>query len=297
MVINNIFRITRAESLTISVCPVLFAGGLALKTDIRSRILLGFCFCTAIFLQMSANLINDYCDWKKGVDNDASLKMPSLLQKGKVPSWHYAIGIAVTGICGALSGVVVCGMTSWFLLLPGAVCLLVAALYSAGGNPLSHFALGEVVAFVFFGLVPCSGTFFAMTGSWEMPVVLASVMCGLFAASIMSVNNLRDIESDAIAGKRTVAVVLGERGAVKFAKVLALCAFCSAALFTARYVGWIFGLGVVTVFPFLKRIRIIRFSPNSSKVNATIRNMGIVEFSFVVLLCVVYILRRCDSEM
>jgi 1,4-dihydroxy-2-naphthoate octaprenyltransferase len=111
-----------------------------------------------------------------------------------------------------LAGLALAALSSWWLVAVGAVCIVAAWTYTGGPIPYGYRALGEVFVFVFFGLVAVVGTTFAQTRSVEPLAVAASVPVGLLIVAILVVNNLRDIAGDAAVGKRTLAVLVGERG-------------------------------------------------------------------------------------
>jgi 1,4-dihydroxy-2-naphthoate polyprenyltransferase len=118
------------------------------------------------------------------------------------------VAFAVAGV----AGVVLAALSSWWLLAVGAVCIAAAWTYTGGPLPYGYRALGEVFVFVFFGLVAVVGTTFVQTRTVEGLAVVAAVPVGLLITAILVVNNLRDVEGDAVAGKRTLAVVVGDRG-------------------------------------------------------------------------------------
>ena len=112
----------------------------------------------------------------------------------------------------AVAGLVLAALSSWWLVAVGAVCILAAWTYTGGPLPYGYRALGEVFVFVFFGLVAVVGTTFVQTGSVAGPGVRGVGAVGLLIVAILVVNNLRDIAGDTAVGKRTLAVLLGERG-------------------------------------------------------------------------------------
>src|SRR4051794_41265977 len=111
----------------------------------------------------------------------------------------------------AVAGLARAGVSGWWLVAVGAVCIVAAWTYTGGPLPYGYRALGEVFVFVFFGLVAVVGTAFAQTGTLDPLAVAAAVPIGLLSVALLVVNNLRDISGDAAVGKRTLAVLLGER--------------------------------------------------------------------------------------
>ncbi len=110
----------------------------------------------------------------------------------------------------AVAGLGLAAATAWWLVAVGAACVLAAWFYTGGDKPYGYLGLGEVMVFVFFGLVAVIGTTYVQTETWEWPALYAGVGIGALACAILVANNLRDIPTDAVAGKRTLAVRLGE---------------------------------------------------------------------------------------
>jgi 1,4-dihydroxy-2-naphthoate octaprenyltransferase len=137
---------------------------------------------------------------------------------------------------GALAGLALVVLSGqWWLLLVGVAALAAAWFYTGGRRPYGYSGLGEFVAFVFFGPVAVAGTTLVQVGEVPLDAWLAGVLAGLFAAAVMLVNNIRDRAQDAVAGKRTIAVRLGDRGARILFAVLLVGAYVVLAYFAALY--------------------------------------------------------------
>ena len=148
---------------------------------------------------------------------------------------HVLLAAAVAALAACAAGLVAVVITGrWWLIALGATCLVAAWGYTNGRHPYGYRGLGELAAFVFFGLVPALGTQYALSGSITVTGVAGSVICGLLSVSVMMVNNLRDLEDDAAHGKRTLMVRIGS-GKGK--------CWCMRAL------GWAAGLTVVFAMP------------------------------------------------
>ncbi|AXK45835.1 1,4-dihydroxy-2-naphthoate polyprenyltransferase [Brachybacterium saurashtrense] len=163
-------------------------------------------------LQIGVNYANDYSDGIRGTDDDrvgpfrltgSGAARPATVKRAAVGS------LALGGLCGL---VLIAVAQIWWTLVVGAAAIAAAWFYTGGKKPYGYLGLGELFVFVFFGLVAVNGTAYAITGTASWVAVLASVAIGLLAVALMLTNNLRDIPTDALAGKRTLAVRLGERG-------------------------------------------------------------------------------------
>ncbi len=164
----------------------------------------------SLALQIGVNYANDYSDGVRGTDTDRV--GPTRLVGSKLAT-ATAVRIAAL-ICfgiAAVAGLALAAMTSWWLLAVGAVAIAAAWFYTGGAKPYGYRALGEISVFVFFGIVAVVGTTYVQAEQILPQAVVASVPVGLLACALLVVNNLRDIDTDAGSGKRTLAVVLGER--------------------------------------------------------------------------------------
>jgi 1,4-dihydroxy-2-naphthoate octaprenyltransferase len=164
----------------------------------------------ALALQVAVNYANDYSDGRRGTDTDRV--GPMRLVGSGAASAEQVLRAALTAFAVAgVAGLALAALSSWWLLAVGAVCIAAAWTYTGGPLPYGYRALGELFVFVFFGLVAVVGTTFVQTRTVEGLAFVAAVPVGLLIVAILVVNNLRDVEGDALAGKRTLAVVVGDR--------------------------------------------------------------------------------------
>jgi 1,4-dihydroxy-2-naphthoate octaprenyltransferase len=165
----------------------------------------------ALLIQVGTNLTNDYFDFKKGADNADRLGPVRVTQQGLIkPGTVLGAAIACFALA-ALCGVYLIGVGGWPVLAVGLASILSGYLYTGGPYPLAYHGLGDAFAFFFFGPVAVVGTYWVQVHALDALPVLASVPVGLLTAALLVVNNLRDIPTDTRAGKRTLAVKLGER--------------------------------------------------------------------------------------
>jgi 1,4-dihydroxy-2-naphthoate octaprenyltransferase len=201
----------RPRTLPAALAPVLVGTGAAAALD-------GFRLSTALLalvvalaLQVAVNYANDYSDGTRGTDADRVGPM-RLVGSGAASPRAVLVAAMLSFAVAAVAGLVLAALTSWWLVGVGAVCILAAWTYTGGPIPYGYRALGEVFVFVFFGLVAVVGTTYVQTGTLEGLAFAVAVPIGLLIVAILVVNNLRDIDGDALVGKRTLAVLLGERG-------------------------------------------------------------------------------------
>ena len=214
----------RPATLAASVAPVLAGtaiavheGGLRWWAGIAALVV-------ALGMQVGVNLANDYSDHVRGADRQRVGPLRAASSGVIDPARVRWAAIAAFGVA-AVAGVAVSLAVDWRLLLLGAACLLAGWLYTGGPRPYGYLGLGELFVFVFFGLVATVGTVYVEIGRITTISVLMGCGIGFMATAVLVLNNLRDIETDAAAGKRTLATRLGRRATLILLLVLVCAAF------------------------------------------------------------------------
>ncbi|MCO7275204.1 1,4-dihydroxy-2-naphthoate polyprenyltransferase [Cellulosimicrobium cellulans] len=200
----------RPRTLPAAATPVIVGSGAAAQVD-------GFAFWPALLalgvalaLQVGVNYANDYSDGVRGTDLDRVGPMRLTATGAARPGQVRAAAFGAFGVAAVL-GLVLCAVTGhWWLVAVGALAILAGWYYTGGRNPYGYRGLGEVGVFVFFGLVATLGTTYTQAGVVTWPSAVGAVAVGLLACAILMVNNIRDIPTDVVAGKRTLAVRLGD---------------------------------------------------------------------------------------
>jgi 1,4-dihydroxy-2-naphthoate octaprenyltransferase len=200
----------RPKTLPASISPVLVGTALALREGKFDPLVFIATLAAAMLLQIGANFANDVFDYLKGADK-ARRGPTRVTQSGLLTPRQMLIGTAVVFVLAALIGVYLVLVGGWPILLIGAISILCALAYTAGPFPLAYRGLGDLFAFVFFGVVAVLGTYFLQTKQFTLMSFIASLPNALFATCIIVVNNLRDIDTDRSAGKHTLAVRIGDR--------------------------------------------------------------------------------------
>ena len=220
---------TRPRTLPAAVVPVLIGSGVALGYDEFSwwRALLAL--VVALALQVGVNFANDYSDGVRGSD-EQRVGPVRLVAAGLAPPRHVLYAAFGCFFAAGVAGLALAAVTSWWLVAVGAACIAAAWFYTGGPKPYGYNGLGEVFVFLCFGVVAVAGTAYVQMNALSWLGLAASVPAGLLACSLLMVNNLRDTGTDTVAGKRTLAVMLGDARS-RVAYVLTLLApFGVAAL-------------------------------------------------------------------
>jgi 1,4-dihydroxy-2-naphthoate octaprenyltransferase len=200
----------RPRTLPAALAPVLVGTGAAAALDGYAPVPALLALVVALALQVGVNYANDYSDGTRGTDAERVGPM-RLVGSGAATARQVLVAAGLAFAVASLAGLALAALSSWWLVAVGAVCIAAAWTYTGGPLPYGYRALGEVFVFVFFGPVAVVGTTFVQTGAVEPLAVAASVPVGLLIVAILVVNNLRDLDGDAAVGKRTLAVLLGDR--------------------------------------------------------------------------------------
>ncbi|HUZ36179.1 MAG TPA: 1,4-dihydroxy-2-naphthoate polyprenyltransferase [Streptosporangiaceae bacterium] len=200
----------RPRTLPAAIVPVVVGSGVAFGYGRFSPWRAGLALAVALALQVGVNYANDYSDGMRGTD-EARVGPVRLVAAGLAqPSRVLAAAFGCFAVA-CLAGFVLAATTSWWLLLLGAAAVAAAWTYTGGSRPYGYRGLGEVAVFAFFGVAAVVGTAYVQMGVVAWLAVAACVPVGLLSCALLVVNNLRDIPSDAVAGKRTLAVLIGDQ--------------------------------------------------------------------------------------
>ena len=200
---------TRPRTLPAAVVPVLIGSGVALGYHRFSAGRALLALVVALALQVGVNYANDYSDGVRGSD-ERRVGPVRLVAAGLAPPRQVLAAAMACFFVAGVAGLALAAMTSWWLLAVGAACIAAAWFYTGGPKPYGYNGLGEVFVFLCFGVVAVAGTAYVQMKEFSWLGLAASVPAGLLACALLMVNNLRDIRTDTVAGKRTLAVMLGD---------------------------------------------------------------------------------------
>lgn len=276
----------RPKTLPVGLAPVLVGTALAAQEDVFEPLRFAAALLGALFIQVGANLSNDYSDARRGADTEDRLGPVRVTAGGLVPPRQVLIATYVTFALAVLCGVYLIAVAGWQLLLVGAASIVAGVLYTGGPRPYGYEGLGELFVFLFFGIVAVAGSYFVQTETLEWEAFALAVPVGLLASAVLVVNNVRDVDTDRRAGKRTLAVRLGrERTRALFAAMVYLA-------YLLAPVTWIFGpLSPWMLLPLLSLplaapvVRTVRSRTDGPSLNEALAQTGRLELVYCVLLC------------
>jgi len=217
----------RPRTLPAAAAPVLIGSVMAAADDAVGWAAAVLALLGALAIQIGTNLHNDHADHARGADTAVRVGPRRVAQAGLLAPGELRRGIVVVFAAAGVIGVIAAILGGWPILVVLAASVAAALAYTGGPRPLGYLGLGDVMAFAFFGPVAVAATYFLHAGAWTIEAIFAGAGPGLLAAAILTVNNLRDMDTDRAAGKQTLAVRFG------------------AGFARAEYVGCIVGAAVV----------------------------------------------------
>jgi len=201
----------RPRTLPAAVAPVLVATALALRDGGYDAPAALACLVFALLIQIGTNFANDYYDFLKGADTAERVGPRRAVASGLITPASMKGAMMGVFIAAFVSGLTLLSYGGWPLLIIGVASIICGVVYTGGPYPLGYNGLGDVFVFVFFGLVAVGATYFVQTGRIWGETLLVGAGIGALATNILVVNNYRDVDTDAKAGKRTLAVRFGRR--------------------------------------------------------------------------------------
>jgi 1,4-dihydroxy-2-naphthoate polyprenyltransferase len=275
----------RPRTLPAAVAPVVAGTALAVYDDSVVWWKAGLAMVVSLALQVAVNYANDYSDGIRGTDDDRVGPLRLVGSGLATPAAVKRAAFLAFAVAGA-AGIALAATTAWWLLAVGAVCVLAAWFYTGGSKPYGYLGLGELMVFVFFGLVAVVGTTYVQTESWGDRIGWASVAagCGVgaLACAILVANNLRDIPTDTGSGKMTLAVRLGDRRTRLFFAVLVGLAVVALGVLAWLTTWWaLLGLGFLV--PAVAALRIVLGGAKGPALIPVLQQTGVAELGWAIL--------------
>lgn len=272
----------RVKTLGAGAVPVVTASALAYPR--MSVLTLLACLIGALGFQVASNFVNDAADFEKGADNDERVGPPRAAQLGLLKPSQLYFGAAVFVALSFLMGIYLVAVAGWPIFFIGVVSAIAAVAYTAGPFPLGYHGLGDLFVFLFFGLAAVLGTFYAHTLMIDQASVVLAIMIGLHAVALIAVNNIRDIVTDKKAGKKTLAVRMGEANSKVYYYFCVFLPYILVVAFSVQ-VGSFFPLLALGTLPVA--IKLANFVANCSDSHSYIKALeetGKLQVQFAFLL-------------
>jgi 1,4-dihydroxy-2-naphthoate octaprenyltransferase len=271
----------RVRTLPAAIAPVLVGTALAGFLHVFHPLRFVAALVGAMFIQVGTNLSNDYSDARRGADTEDRLGPVRVTAGGLVPPGQVLIATYLTFGVACLAGGYLVVVAGWQLLLVGAASILAGVLYTGGPRPYGYEGMGELFVFLFFGVVAVAGSFFVQVRHLNWEAFALAVPVGLIASGLLVVNNVRDIETDRRAGKRTLAVRLGRARARRLFAVMVF----------GPLKPWLF-LPWLTLPLAARVVRVVRNRTDGASLNVALAQTGMLQLAFCTLLAAGLLLSR-----
>jgi 1,4-dihydroxy-2-naphthoate octaprenyltransferase len=281
----------RLRTLPLAVSNILLGSFLAYNQGKFSIIILLLGLATAVLLQVLSNFANDYGDFINGADEKRISKYERVLQSGKISPkqmrWMLIILTLltfVTGISLIIFAANALGTTALLVFFGiGILCIIAAITYTIGKKPYGYIGMGDIAVFIFFGIVGVCGIYVLQTRQWDWHVLLPAASFGLLSVGVLNINNIRDLESDRISGKKTLVVRIGLEKAKIYHTWLILIAVILGIVSTLLDFHSAFQLLYLLTIPFfIMNVYRVRSSKYSGMLDDELRNLSLTAFFFSV---------------
>jgi 1,4-dihydroxy-2-naphthoate octaprenyltransferase len=276
----------RPKTLPAAAAPVIAGTAVAFHDGVFSpgpalAALLG-----ALLIQIGTNFANDVFDYKKGADTHERLGPVRVTQAGLLKPEQVFTGMWGMFGLAVLVGVYLLAVAGWPVVWIGLFSILAGIAYTGGPFPLGYNGLGDIFVFIFFGLVAVCGTYYVQAGTVSAGAIWAAIPMGLLATAILAVNNLRDVETDAKAGKKTLAVRFGVNGArIEYDLMVGGALLCPVLMWlTGNASPWVL-LTWLTLYRAVPLIKLI-YTEKGKVLNKALGGTGRMELEFALLLAV-----------
>jgi len=278
---------SRPRTLPAAVAPVLVGTALASTVGPLDWLAVVAASLGALFIQVGTNLSNDYSDARRGADTEDRLGPVRVTAGGLVPPKQVLFATYTSFGMAVLCGIYLIIIAGPVLLLIGAASILAGVLYTGGPRPYGYEGFGEVFVFTFFGIVAVTGSYFVQRQALEWEAFVLAIPVGLLASAILVVNNVRDLETDRRAGKKTLAVRLGRANTRRLFAVMVALAYPTALIpsLVGSLNAW--PLLVVLTIPIAVALaKTVASHTDGPTLNSALARAGLLELAFCLLLTI-----------
>lgn len=280
----------RLRTLPLALSCIGMGSFLAAAAGKFNSLIFFLCCLTTIFLQVLSNLANDYGDSVNGADHAERTGPKRAVQLGVIGAAQMRNAIILFTLLSFVTGVSLLLVSfgwDWrailFFLGLGLLCIAAAVAYTVGRKPYGYMGLGDASVMIFFGLVGVLGSYYLFTQEVSAPVILPALSCGFFSMAVLNINNIRDIESDKMAGKFSVPVRIGKVNAVRYHWVLLVSGVVSAVFYTILQFGSSYQFLFLLTVPLFMRngLAVSRKAPE--ELDPYLKQMALSTLAFVLL--------------
>jgi 1,4-dihydroxy-2-naphthoate polyprenyltransferase len=276
---------SRPRTLPAAVAPVLVGTALAVSEDEFHPLAFVAALIGSVFIQVGTNLANDYSDARRGADTEDRLGPVRVTAGGLMPPRSVLTGTYVAFGVAVAAGVYLAAVAGPELLVVGALSIAAGVLYTGGPRPYGYAGLGELFVFLFFGVVAVVGSYYVQTEDLTWEAFVLAVPVGLLAAAILVVNNVRDLDTDRRAGKRTLAVKIGRpRARLLYGAMLAVSFVAPPLVPILGGLTWWLALPLLSLPLVPSLYRAVATRTDGASLNGALAGTGVLLAAFSLLL-------------
>jgi 1,4-dihydroxy-2-naphthoate polyprenyltransferase len=293
---KNIFyawiHAARLRTLPLSVSGILVGGALAFENELFSWSVFVLLLSTTLLLQILSNFANDYGDFLHGTDNDQRVGPIRAVQSGQITSAEMKNGIILVSLLALFSGLTLLYLSlgyqniKLFILFTsiGLLAILAALKYTIGNNPFGYKGMGDLMVFIFFGLVAVIGSYFLLVGQICKEIWLPAATIGFLSTGVLNINNMRDVENDRISGKSTLIARMGSKNGKFYHTFLIVAAILCLVVYLIIIHVWVGFLWIlIPVFLlFLHIVRVIKIT-KPDELDPELKRLSIITLLMSVL--------------
>lgn len=261
--VSHWIKAFRLRTLPLALSSIGMAGFLAYQHQAFHTSVFVWCVLTTLFLQILSNLANDYGDFMNGADGAHRVGPERAVQSGAISIGEMKIAIILFSVLSFVAGITLLYQVRSLLsfnilggfLIVGLLAIAAAVTYTSGDKPYGYAGLGDISVFIFFGFVAVCGTYFLQAGGISMDVLLPAITCGLLSTGVLNVNNLRDIDSDRLVGKKSIPVRIGSQKGKLYHLTLISLAWVAATVYAVLHMTSLFNFLYLLTLPlFIKHL-------------------------------------------
>jgi 1,4-dihydroxy-2-naphthoate octaprenyltransferase len=289
-IINSWMKAIRPRTLPLALSSIAMGSFLAAFDGAFSLKILVLSGLTTVFLQVLSNLANDYGDFLHGADSEFRTGPARAVSSGNISPAEMKTGIILAASASFITGLILIldllnppVIRFWVFLIAGILAILAALGYTMGKKPYGYAGFGDIFVLIFFGIVGVAGSYFLHTGKINFIHILPALSTGFFATAVLNINNIRDIESDKLAGKHSIPVRIGRDNAIAYHWFLLSSGLAAAILYTILDYRGIFQFLYLISIPllFINGQQVALYA-GTEKLDACLKKMALTTLVFVI---------------
>ena len=281
----------RLRTLPLSLSGIILGSAVALYNDLFNGFIFWFAILTTVLFQITSNLANDLGDGMKGTDNNERVGPTRAIQSGKIAIKSMKIGIAITIILSIISSGILIYLSAKtltqnlviFYFVLACLSIIAAVTYTIGKRAYGYHGLGDIMVFVFFGLVSVLGVYSLYSSTFLLENILLSCFVGLLSTAVLNLNNMRDYKNDSNSGKTTLVVKMGPNNAKLYHAIIVFTSLLCFATFIFKMNNPILFLSLIPGLYLIYHLRIVMMISDPKEFDPELKKVALCTFAMCTL--------------